>query len=121
MENNFNYGYGQPPYKGPQQQLKQYAFVNGLEGAKAYQLQPNSTMLLMDADNPVCYKKTTDALGKGSLRYFKLEEIDEATLRNMIQPQPQVPNYASKEDIDAINKRLDDLFKQLKKNKDNNA
>ena len=120
MENNFNYGFGQPSYQKPQ--LRQYAFVNGLEGAKAYQLQPNSTMLLMDADNPVCYMKSTDALGKGSLRYFKLEEVDEATLLAMLHPQQTAPDYASKEDIVAINKRLDDLFKRLdKKAKDNNA
>lgn len=120
MQNNYNYGYGQP--SSQRSQLQQYAFVNGPEGAKAYQMQPNTVMMLMDADNPLCYKKETDAFGKASLRYFKLEEVDEAAIRSMFQPQAQVSDYASKEDIDAINKRLDDIFKRLdKKNKDNNA
>lgn len=120
MENNYNFGYGQkPPIR---QQLLQYALVNGPEGAKAYQLQPNSAMMLMDSNNPICYKKETDAFGNASLRYFKLEEIDEATLLNLTSPQAPSQNYASKEDIDAINKRLDEIFKRLdKKVKDNNA
>ena len=125
--NPYNYGqmpnYYAPGYNNYSQQhntstkpdMRQYAFVNGIEGAKSFYLAPNQTMLLMDADNPLCYKKTSDALGKCTLSYFKLEEIDENSVRNMMQPVPQ-NNYASKDDIDAINKRLDDIVKRLDKN-----
>ena len=103
-------------YKQPQnQQLRQYAFVNGIEGAKSYQLQSDQTMMLMDSDNPLCYRKDCDSVGKSSLRYFKLEEIDEKTARGIVQPLPPKPEYASKQDIDKINQRLDELFKKLDK------
>lgn len=55
----YNYDYRQYPY-----QQNTYAFVDGIEGARAYQVAPNSMMLLMDSQNPVCYKKQTDMYGK---------------------------------------------------------
>lgn len=66
--NNYNnYGYQQPSYSQyqPQQtQLNTYAFVDGIEGAKAYQVKPNATMLLMDSQQPICYKKQVNHLGQ---------------------------------------------------------
>ena len=57
-----------------------YTFVNGLEGAKAYPMMPNQMVLLMDADSPVCYQKTSDAYGKSTLKCFKLVEVNESEL-----------------------------------------
>lgn len=37
-------------------------FVNGIEGAKAFQLRQNSNVLLMDSDNSKFYVKSTDNL-----------------------------------------------------------
>lgn len=117
-------------YSGGWNNYQQYAFVNGIEGAKAHIMPYNSSMLLMDADHPICYRKESDNQGRCSLRYFQLTEIDEATARSIMQPQPQNEQngYASKDDINNINKRLDDLFKMLnsksnnrKEVKDNNA
>ena len=64
---NFNYNpYGmyQLPYQQPQAQMNLYAFVDGIEGAKAYQVKPNTMMLLMDSQQPICYKKQVNALGQ---------------------------------------------------------
>lgn len=102
----------------PNQQIRQYAFVNGIEGAKSYQLTPNQNMMLMDSEYSICYKKCSDEMGRCSLQYFKLEEIDESTARSIMQPQQiQTINYATKDDIDTINKKLDELFKRLDRNK----
>ena len=102
----------------PNQQIRQYAFVNGIEGAKSYQLTPNQNMMLMDSEYSICYKKCSDDMGRCSLQYFKLEEIDESTARSIMQPQQvQTINYATKDDIDTINKKLDELFKRLDRNK----
>lgn len=38
-------------------------FVNGMEGAKAFQLRPNQNVLLMDSENQRFYVKSTDNLG----------------------------------------------------------
>ena len=129
----YNYPYGMPyqpymPQSNQQQpnynniyqqvqqqpQLNQYAFVNGVEGAKAYQIMPNQTMMLMDSDNPIAFMKTSDNYGKSSLRYFKLVEVKEEDLR--VQPQTQSNiEYALKTDIDALNKKIDEISSKLEK------
>ncbi len=108
------------PTPQPQQQLRQYAFVNGVEGAKSYQLVPNSSIMLMDAEANICYKKECDNTGRASIRYFKLEEIDEAEARNITQPvKVTTPEYVSKAEFDALSEKIDDLLKKLDKPKSN--
>jgi len=110
-----------PPYNnynnnGPYYPIQQYTFVDGIEGAKAYPIMPNQSMLLMDAKNQICYKKTADALGNCNIRYFVLDEVDEAKIIELTKPQPTgEPMYASKEDINKLNQRLDELLKKLDK------
>ena len=111
MQNNFN-PYQYQNYNQPQQ-FKQYAFVNGIEGAKAFQMPSNQTMLLMDSDKPIVFMKTTDNLGKASLRYFNLLEIDENEVIRQYQPKP-LPEYALKADFDALNEKIDALINSLK-------
>ena len=94
-----------PYYRQPNQNV--YAFVNGLEGAKSYLVPANQTVLLTDSEQPVCYMKTANALGQGTLRYFKLTEVSEDEVR----VKPNTPNYATKTDIEEIIKRLDKLEK----------
>lgn len=76
--NGYNpYGYGgyggyggyqpnNPNYSNQQsqQQLNAYAFVDGIEGAKAFQVKPGTMMLLMDSQNPICYKKQVNEYGQ---------------------------------------------------------
>lgn len=47
----------------PQQQLKWYAEVDGIEGAKSFRLNPGTSMLLMDKQAPICYRKQTNQYG----------------------------------------------------------
>lgn len=72
---NFN-GYGMQGcggYNYMQPQRNEYAFVDGIEGARAFQCRPNSIMLLMDSQNPMCYKKQVDMYGKTiSIEVFDL-------------------------------------------------
>lgn len=106
------YPYGNYP---PRQATNTYAFVNGLEGAKSFIVQPNQTVLLMDSDQPVCYMKNANGIGQSSLRYFKLVEVSENDIRNLSNPTPANPNlnppveYATKDDIKSIIARLEKL------------
>lgn len=116
---NFYNPYGLYPYSPygnnnnqPTTQTNQYAFVNGIEGAKAYPVMPNQTMMLMDNDNPIIFMKTANSLGQTTLRYFKMIEINENDLHVNNNPSVQ---YALQSDLDAINKRLDDLTKKMEK------
>lgn len=89
--NNPNGFYGAPNYAQPnyyganaynQPRLNYYAFVNGIEGAKSFQVAPNQTMMLMDSDSPVVYMKTANSLGQATLRYFKLVEVNENEVKS---------------------------------------
>ena len=110
--NNFNpyvnYGYQQPSYNQYQQptytnqlqqQMNLYAFVDGIEGAKAYQVKANSTMLLMDSQQPICYKKTVNHLGQTiDFQIFDLVPHQE--------PKAQKVEYVT---LDLFNKEIADL------------
>lgn len=112
--NNYNpygtYGYQQPTYNQyqqqpmyqnqPAQQMNLYAFVDGIEGAKAYQVKANSTMLLMDSQQPICYKKSVNHLGQTiDFQAFDLVPHQEP------KQQPQV-EYVS---MELFNKEIADL------------
>lgn len=51
--------------------------VTGIEGAKAYQLPPNSSMPLFDKDNDILYVKTTDAAGYPTVRAFRFSPLEQ--------------------------------------------
>ena len=110
---NFIPPYNQQPYPiRPQQNV--YAFVNGLEGAKSYQVPANQTVLLMDSEQPVCYMKTANALGQGTLRYFKLTEVNEADVRTNVTVKEQNSFSLDKnEDFVTLRKRVDEIEKKL--------
>lgn len=101
--------YPQPNYPSRPVQQNVYAFVNGLEGAKSYIVPANQTVLLMDSEQPVCYMKTANALGQGSLRYFKLTEVSESDVRTPITSVSPKVNYVTKEEFDSLVKRIDAL------------
>lgn len=93
-----------------QTQMNQYAFVNGIEGAKSFRVQSNQTVLLMDNDNPVCYMKQANSIGQATLRYFKLVEVDENTIRNLnVDLNTQKQEYVLKSDFEALVKRIDEM------------
>ena len=59
-------------------------WVQGIEGAKAYQLAPNSNIILMDSENDRFYIKTSDNIGMCNLRIFKFTEITETSSNTQI-------------------------------------
>lgn len=60
-------------------------WVQGIEGAKAWQLAPNSNVLLMDSEmDGRFYIKTSDNIGMCSMRTFEYHEVlDEPTKQKM--------------------------------------
>ena len=87
------YGYNSNPY----QQYQQLSRVNGIEGAKAYQIMPGCTVALFDANEDVFYVKSADNAGFSSVRTFKFEEI---------QPDQKATEFVSR-------KEMEDYVKQL--------
>ena len=127
--NNYgNYPYGSPyqsSYYHPnvpqnnqvnqQPQMNQYAFVNGIEGAKSFQLNPNQTILLMDSDSPVCYMKTSNGVGQSTLRYFKLTEVTEADLKAQSIPNDKSTDYVTKNEFKELSDRFEQLLEKINK------
>lgn len=127
--NNYgNYPYGSPyqsSYYHPnvpqnnqvnqQPQMNQYAFVNGIEGAKSFQLNPNQTILLMDSDSPVCYMKTSNGVGQSTLRYFKLTEVTEADLKAQSIPNDKSTDYVTKNEFKELSDRFEELLEKINK------
>lgn len=69
-------------YYSPFNQFQNYSIrqesitrVTGEEGAKAYQMAPNSSAALFDGNEDIFYLKTTDGAGFPTIRKFKFEEI----------------------------------------------
>lgn len=118
LYNTYMVGAQQMPYNTPntpvQPQNTQpnvFAYVNGLEGAKAFFVPPNGRVLLMDSDNPIFYVKTANAMGQTTIRPYRFEEIQE-------QPAPKV-DYVKQSDLTAFDvriKRLEDILSGVKKN-----
>ena len=117
------YGFSQPNYQQPQvpqapqypQNENVYAFVNGVEGAKSYQVRPNQSVMLMDSEQPLCYMKSANAMGQATVRYFRLTEISEGDAKGAGAPAAPAPDYVTKADFNALSRKVDELSRQYRK------
>ena len=61
--------YGYNNYGSPTQIIR----VNGENGARAFQMAPNSSSLLLDENNPILWLCQTDGAGYKSVTPYKIE------------------------------------------------
>lgn len=70
--------------------------VTGIEGAKTFQMFPNSTVALFDSNEDLMYIKSTDGGGFPTIRTFKFEEVTNT-------PKQDAPvdlsNYITREEL----------------------
>lgn len=94
--NNFPYSYN-PTYQRPIMN-NGITWVQGIEGAKAFQMAPNSNAILMDSENDGrFYIKVSDNVGMCNLRKFKYEEETNTST------QVDMSNYVTRKELeDAI-------------------
>lgn len=82
-------------------------WVQGIEGAKAWFMSPNSNVILMDSENDgIFYIKVSDNVGMCNLRTFRYTEI---TSQVSQKPEPQIDlsEYVKKSELESlINKML---------------
>lgn len=86
--------YYQPPY----QQSFQITKVNGENGAKAFQMPPNSSIILLDESNPKVYIKETDGASYPKLSVYKLVPDTDAEIKD--------ENDKSKDQIKKLEERI---------------
>ena len=102
------YGFGNDPLAAMQKQLDQMRtqapmgqpstniiWVQGIEGAKGYQVPNKSNMLMLDSENEnTLYIVSSDEVGMRKMRMFHFEEVE------IKQPgQVDMEKFATKEDV----------------------
>lgn len=85
------------PYSPLYPQKSEVVKVNGQNGAEAYSLAPNSSILLLDEKDPIVYLKVSDGAGYATVTPY--------TISPYVAPQPISVN-----DLDSRLKRLEELF-----------
>ena len=98
--NNYNYNYAQK---------QEVTKVNGRNGAEAYQLPPNSSVLLLDTSAPVVWLKTTDGASYPTITGYNISPIVEKS------NQP-----AASAQLKQLEERVANIERMLKKNGQSN-
>ena len=78
-------------------------WVQGIEGAKAWQLNPNSMVILLDSEaEGKMYIKVSDNIGMSTLRIFNyVEEIPSTNKNNM-----DLSQYVKRDEVENLVKEL---------------
>lgn len=75
--------------------------VTGLDGAKAYQMAPNSVVPLFDSNEDIMYIKSTDGAGFPTIKSFAFTEITEKATS-----QTKTEDFVSREEFESFKKEL---------------
>jgi hypothetical protein len=84
----------QAVYLGQSQHPQQLTRVTGIEGARAYQMPPNSVAPLFDANRDVLYVKSTDGAGFPTIRAFTFTEL--------VDDAPATPDYVTRTEFEQL-------------------
>ena len=77
-------------------------WVQGIEGAKAAQLAPNSNDIFLDSENEgIFYIKVADNVGMCTLRKFRYEEITDMPANNI-----DLTGYVKKDELVSMVKSI---------------
>lgn len=113
--NNFNGMVNNNPrgtyssYLNPTTSTNNIIWVQGIEGAKAWQLPPSSMAILLDSEvEGKMYIKVTDNIGMGSLRIFNYVEeiVQPAQVNNNTNGNLDLSQYVKKDELSALIKEL---------------
>lgn len=107
------YGYGrnmnnyipnqQMPLMGQNQGLTR---VNGLEGAKAYQVAPRDTVALFDGNDDIFYVKSADDGGFPTIKAYRFVEMD-------LTGAKPTNDYVTKAEFEELRKEVQSYAEQF--------
>ena len=109
QQNPNNYYQNFQPQTSNFNQQTNITFVNGVEGAKAFQMSPNSSALLMDSDNSKFYVKSTDSLGVAKISSYSFTEDENLYGSNQQSQDTANIIQLSKEEYDSLVSKVDEL------------
>ena len=114
--NNFNYAPQRNqfssyfnPATGASASTNNIVWVQGIEGAKAWQLAPNSMVILLDSEaEGKMYIKVSDNIGMSSLRVFNYtEELLKNNSNNVtINNDLDLSQYVKKDELSTLIKEI---------------
>ena len=89
----------------------------GPESAQAFQIGPDSKVILMDSNQPVFYWKESDSSGYSKTKAFKFTEVSLESLMHPQQEQSQEDNspstdYITKAEFNEFKKMIEELVMQ---------
>ncbi len=98
-----------------------WAWVQGEAGAQAYPVAPNTTVLLLDSDEPRLFMKSADASGKPQAMETKYL-VDEEKYKQIQLTAENTPSveYVTKEDFERFVEDANNKF-VIRKEKNNNG
>ena len=76
---------------------RQLLRVSGINGAKAFQMNPNEVVALFDEGDDILYVKSTDSAGFPTIRRFRFAEEAEAPA-----PAPPPAEYVTRKEFDEL-------------------
>lgn len=109
-----NFQQNMPMYnQQPMLQRQEVAKVNGENGARAYQIAPNSSVLLLDEVNPIVYLKTSDSGGYASITPYSITPyqseptVDVKSLEERIERLEGLINESNTTSVKRSNKQAE--------------
>ena len=109
-----NYNQFQPQLTQPQVNTQNLIRVNGIDGAKAYQMPANSTVALFDNNEDIMYIKTTDGAGFPAIRTFAFNEVVANT-----NPIQDTVDYVTRDEFNKLKEELLNGKQSISRSKSN--
>lgn len=126
--NQQSYGqnsYGQQSYapQMPQMQMAQPSqsstinWVQGDVGARAYNIQPGMSVLLMDSEGQNFYIKSADSMGMPTLKKYAYSEVIEEPMRLESHEAKQIDTAfsATREEVKQLHEEIRNLKDQIER------
>ena len=102
MQNPLTYNALMAQQQMPQRMNNGIIWVQGIEGAKAFQMPPNSNAILLDSETDGrFYIKTADNIGMSTLRLFDYTEVTTSPT-----PPVDMSQYITRDELNEILKKF---------------
>lgn len=94
-------------------------WVPNMQAANDYLVAPNGAVDLWDMNAPVVYLKQADASGRPTMRVFDL--VERTGDMNAQRMQENAPQYATKAELEALSRKVEELLKPTSKEEKNES
>lgn len=85
-------------------------WVQGIEGAKSYQVQPGTSVILMDSESQTFFIKSANAAGMPELHSYAFQEVHEG--KGQVISQPPV-DYVPQKDFLQLKNQFEEFQEQV--------